>query len=84
MDAWSDVEGAIQAAIKQRTERLEKLVAASSMLILVGAIWLVWPTLICRSERGRWLTKRLRYADNHPNLGASGSRYWTNQPKYEN
>ena len=45
MDAWSDVEGAIQAAIKQRTERLEKLVAASSMLILVGAIWLVWPTL---------------------------------------
>ena len=45
MDAWSDVEGAIQAAIKQRTDRLEKLVAASSMLILVGAIWLVWPTL---------------------------------------
>ena len=45
MDAWSDVEGAIQAAIKQRTERLEKLVAASSMLILIGAIWLVWPTL---------------------------------------
>ena len=45
MDAWSDVEGAIQAAIKQRTERLEKLVAASSILILVGAIWLVWPTL---------------------------------------
>ena len=45
MDAWSDVEGAIQAAIKQRTDRLEKLVAASSMLILVGAIWLIWPTL---------------------------------------
>ena len=45
MDAWSDVEGAIQAAIKQRTARLEKLVAASSMLILLGAIWLVWPTL---------------------------------------
>ena len=45
MDAWSDVEGAIQAAIKQRTDRLEKLVATSSMLILLGAIWLVWPTL---------------------------------------
>ena len=45
MDAWSDVEGAIQAAIKQRTARLEKLVATSSMLILLGAIWLVWPTL---------------------------------------
>ena len=38
MDAWSDVEGAIQAAIKQRTDRLEKLVATSSMLILLGAI----------------------------------------------
>ena len=45
MDAWSDVEGAIQAAIKQRNARLEQLVAASSMLILLGAIWLVWPTL---------------------------------------
>ena len=45
MDAWSDVEGAIQAAIKQRNARLEKLVATSSMLILLGAIWLVWPTL---------------------------------------
>ena len=45
MDAWSDVEGAIQAAIKQRNARLERLVAASSMLILFGAIWLVWPIL---------------------------------------
>ena len=38
MDAWSDVEGAIQAAIKQRNARLEQLVAASSMLILPGAL----------------------------------------------
>ena len=45
MDAWSDVEGAIQAAIKQRNARLERLVAASSMLMLLGAIWLVWPIL---------------------------------------
>ena len=45
MDAWSDVESAIQAAIKQRQDRLERLVAASSILILLGAIWLVWPTL---------------------------------------
>ena len=45
MDAWSDVEGAIQAAIKQRTNRLERLVATSSIMILLGAIWLVWPTL---------------------------------------
>ena len=45
MDAWSDVEGAIQAAIKQRNARLERLVAVSSMLMLLGAIWLVWPIL---------------------------------------
>ena len=45
MDAWSDVDGAIQAAIKQRNTNLERLVTASSLLILIGAIWLVWPNL---------------------------------------
>ena len=45
MDAWSDVDGAIQAAIKQRNANLERLVTASSLLILSGAIWLVWPNL---------------------------------------
>tara|TARA_B100001250_G_scaffold410908_1_gene438330 strand:+ start:3219 stop:4979 length:1761 start_codon:yes stop_codon:yes gene_type:complete len=45
MDAWSDVEGAIQAAIKQRNDHLERLIAISAISILLGAIWLVWPTL---------------------------------------
>ena len=45
MDAWADVESAIQAAVKQRNARLEKLVAISAISILLGAIWLVWPTL---------------------------------------
>ena len=45
MDAWTDVEGAIQAAIKQRNTRLERLVGMSSIVILLGAIWLVWPSL---------------------------------------
>ena len=45
MDAWADVEGAIQAAIKQRNTRLERLVGMSSIVILLGAIWLVWPSL---------------------------------------
>ena len=45
MDAWSDVDGAIQAAINQRTKRLEKLTGISAITILIGAIWLVWPTL---------------------------------------
>ena len=45
MDAWADVESAIQAAVQQRNERLEKLVAISAISILLAAIWLVWPTL---------------------------------------
>ena len=45
MDAWADVESAIQAAVNQRNDRLEKLVAISAISILLGAIWLVWPTL---------------------------------------
>ena len=45
-----DVEGAIQAAIKQRKDRLERLVTASSVVILVGAIWLVWPSLSAAAQ----------------------------------
>ena len=45
MDAWSDVDGAIQAAINQRNANLERLVTASTLIILLGAIWLVWPNL---------------------------------------
>ncbi len=45
MDAWSDVDGAIQAAIKQRNANLERLVTASTLIILLGSIWLVWPNL---------------------------------------
>ena len=78
MDAWSDVEGAIQAAIKQRTERLEKLVATSSMLILLGAIWLVWPTLSAAVKGEGGFANRIRYANNYPHLGSSCPRYWFN------
>ncbi|MEC8541037.1 MAG: hypothetical protein VXY53_04280, partial [Candidatus Thermoplasmatota archaeon] len=45
MDAWSDVGGAIQAAINQRNANLERLVTASTLIILLGSIWLVWPNL---------------------------------------
>ncbi|MEC7228747.1 MAG: hypothetical protein VXV95_01705 [Candidatus Thermoplasmatota archaeon] len=45
MDAWSDVDGAIQAAINQRNANLERLVTASTLIILLGSIWLVWPNL---------------------------------------
>ena len=50
MDAWADVESAIQAAIKQRNTRLERLVGASSVIILLGAIWLVWPSLAAAAK----------------------------------
>ena len=45
MDAWSDVEGTIQAALKQRNKRVERLTGISAITIILGAIWLVWPTL---------------------------------------
>ena len=50
MDAWADVESAIRAAIKQRKARLERLVGASSVIILLGAIWLVWPNLAAAAK----------------------------------
>ena len=45
MDAWADVETAIQAAIKQRKQRLERLTSASALVLLAGALWLMWPSL---------------------------------------
>ena len=45
MDEWADVEGAIKAAIKQRQKRIESLTGFSAIIILTGAIWLVWPSL---------------------------------------
>ncbi len=45
MDEWVDVETAINAAIKQRLKRIEALTGFSALLILSGAIWLVWPNL---------------------------------------
>jgi|TARA_B110000459_G_scaffold194171_1_gene233297 hypothetical protein len=45
VDAWADVETAIEAAIKQRQQRLERLTTASALLLLSGALWLMWPSL---------------------------------------
>ena len=45
VDAWADVEGAIEAAIKQRQQRLERLTTTSALLLLGGALWLMWPSL---------------------------------------
>ena len=45
MDEWGDVETAINAAVKQRQKRIESLTGISALVILSGAIWLVWPNL---------------------------------------
>jgi len=45
VDAWADVETAIESAIKQRQQRLERLTSTSALLLLSGALWLMWPNL---------------------------------------
>ena len=45
MDAWADVEGAIQSALEQRKQNIDRLTALSAITILIGAVWLVWPTI---------------------------------------
>ena len=45
MDEWADVEGAIKAAIEQRQQRIESLTGFSAIIILISAVWLVWPSL---------------------------------------
>ena len=54
VDAWADVETAIQAAIQQRKQRLERLTSASALVLLAGALWLMWPSLnaAMRGESG--------------------------------
>ena len=45
LDAWADVDAAIDAARQARKQRIERLTTASSLIILAGAIWLMWPNL---------------------------------------
>lgn len=45
LDAWADVDAAIDAARQARKQRIERLTTASSLVILSGAVWLMWPNL---------------------------------------
>ena len=45
LDAWADVDEAINAARKSRQQRLDRLTGGSALLILSGAVWLMWPSL---------------------------------------
>ena len=45
LDAWADVDAAITAARESRQKRLDRLTSSSALLILSGAIWLMWPSL---------------------------------------
>ena len=61
MDAWADVETAIQAAIKQRKQRLERLTSASALVLLAGALWLMWPSLNAAMRGDSGLLKGLGF-----------------------
>lgn len=54
VDAWADVEAAIESAVNQRQARLARLTSGSAMLLLTGALWLMWPNLnaAVRGEAG--------------------------------
>ena len=45
LDAWADVDAAIDAARQARKQRIERLTTASSLVILSGAVWLMLPNL---------------------------------------
>lgn len=45
LDAWADVDAALEAARKSRQQRLDRLTNGSALLILAGAVWLMWPSL---------------------------------------
>jgi len=45
LDAWADVDAALDAARQSRQQRLERLTSSSALLILTGAVWLMWPSL---------------------------------------
>jgi hypothetical protein len=54
VDAWADVETAIKSAIQQRQQRLDRLTSLSALVLLGGAVWLLWPSLSAavRGESG--------------------------------
>ncbi len=54
LDAWVDVDAALDAARKSRQQRLDRLTSGSALLILAGAVWLMWPSLqsAIRGEAG--------------------------------
>lgn len=45
LDAWADVDAALVVARQSRQQRLERLTSSSALLILTGAVWLMWPSL---------------------------------------
>ncbi len=54
LDAWADVDAAIAAAKEAQQNRIDRLTTFSALLILGGAIWLMWPNLqsAIRGESG--------------------------------
>ena len=45
LDAWADVDAAIDAERQSLQQRIERLTTLSALVILSGAVWLMWPNL---------------------------------------
>lgn len=61
LDAWADVDAAIDAARKSRKQSIERLTTASSLVILSGAVWLMWPNLQSALKGDEGLLEGLGY-----------------------
>ena len=61
LDAWADVDAAIDAARQSRKQSIERLTTASSLVILSGAVWLMWPNLQSALKGDEGLLEGLGY-----------------------
>ncbi|MDA9182952.1 hypothetical protein N9O12_00955 [Candidatus Poseidoniaceae archaeon] len=61
LDAWADVDAAIDAARQSRKQSIERLTTASSLVILSGTVWLMWPNLQSALKGDEGLLEGLGY-----------------------
>lgn len=61
LDAWADVDAAIDAARLSRKQSIERLTTVSSLVILSGAVWLMWPNLQSALKGDEGLLEGLGY-----------------------
>ncbi len=75
LDAWADVDAAITAARKSRQQRLDRLTSSSALLVLAGAVWLMWPSLQSAIKGDSGLFEGLGYPLSNHRLWADTARF---------